>query len=43
LRSRIDGSRARLIDANVKLVGVEELALGLSGVGVISTNEDRGK
>jgi len=41
LRSRIDRSRARLIDTNMKLIGVEELALVLSGIRVISTDEDR--
>jgi len=37
---RIDGIVARLIDALVNLVGVEELALVLSRISVVSSNVD---
>jgi len=40
LSSTVDGVRARLIDAYMELIGVEELALLLSRERVISSNED---
>jgi len=40
LTGRIDRSIARLIDAYMKLVSIEKLALALSGIGVVSTNVD---
>jgi len=38
---RVDGSIARLVNADVNLVRVEELALVLSRIRVIATDKDR--
>jgi len=38
LTNRIDGSIAGLFGAYVKLVSIEELALGLTRIGVVPSN-----